>query len=194
MNSTYLRPMSAGTKPRYSWPSQAAEVPVRCPEPHCEGQLWREVPTADQRITDVTCSLCARTVAELIQDDYEPMTAAQFAALPKAQGQRRGRPEVRLEQSVRFRPCPECGLGNVATWRQRCQDCAQMRQWDRSLCRRVVDWLSDEGPLHRDILAARLGVSLEALRKIVGRTRAHGYEITTTGNGGLYTLVEERRG
>lgn len=68
---------------RFRWPSQKAETPS-----HCTGcgtrLLAGDIPTADHPLTDATCWQCGRVACELIADGWQrPMTAAEYAALPK---------------------------------------------------------------------------------------------------------------
>lgn len=71
---------------RFRW-SDRHKAATHCN--YCRARLWLEIPTADQKVTDATCSLCSRIAYELVYDGLPaPMTAEQFAALPTKQGTR----------------------------------------------------------------------------------------------------------
>ncbi len=152
-------------------------VPIRPPEacPYCTGKafapVWPEGSVDRPRGSycgSLDCLLCGRTVATLVVGTR--MTPERFRALPSKQ-------RVLKPAPRRFGPCLDCGHSTGRLDAVRCRACNQHLRSEQSLVARMVELLGQYGPLTVLDISRHLGISSDAVRKMIRRARQGGRHI-----------------
>lgn len=156
---------------------------------HCAGRLWLNPPTLGVP-GSIACLLCDRETHTVLERVYEMPDFSGYA--PKL-----GRPPV--EQPApkpRYEPireCVDCGaLRSARINRPRCRDCEDRRKRQAGHGARVLAVLAEaQAPLRSHEIAVVVGLTPDAVRRLIGRARRAGAPVVNLGKRKGYRLRKE---